>query len=299
VTGIHHVFAGITRGSIHRGVYDPAAPGRLRWEADPELSGTGRVMAFAEANGVLYAAAGLEQATPSSPVEGGLYRRVDGVVPRWERVYQWPYIPPAEGKGDEARLMRGLTAVPDPLGGSHQVLLGTRAFPGVVERIDPVRGHDVFVELDVRALVTAAWGLSSYGGPTLSAYNQLTPAIDPATGERVHLAGLWAENETAADSIRRGSHVLVRHLDARWELVTIPAETSSLPPGGRLRATRAIEVSPFPEERSSVLYLGGYDCAGRESHNTAWIYPGAIDSQRKPAPGETPGDGSPVRRGGT
>ncbi len=40
--------------------------------------GSGRVMAFAEANGVLYAAAGLEQATPSSPVEGGLYRRVDG-----------------------------------------------------------------------------------------------------------------------------------------------------------------------------------------------------------------------------
>jgi hypothetical protein len=36
VTGVHHIFAGLNLGGIHRGSYDPAAPGGIRWEAQPE-----------------------------------------------------------------------------------------------------------------------------------------------------------------------------------------------------------------------------------------------------------------------
>ena len=92
----------------------------------------GRVMCMAEANGVLYAACGIKSETPSS---GGLFRRVDGEKPRWELLWRWPHK--IQEQGDEMEIMRGLTAVADPKGGAHQVLLGTCNYPGVVYRIDP------------------------------------------------------------------------------------------------------------------------------------------------------------------
>ena len=53
-----------SRRSIYRAAYDPAAPGKLRWDKDPELTGTGRIMGLAEADGVLYAAADIKDETP-------------------------------------------------------------------------------------------------------------------------------------------------------------------------------------------------------------------------------------------
>jgi hypothetical protein len=46
-----------------------------------------------------------------------------------------------------------------------------------------------------------------------------------------------------------------------------------------LLATRTIEVSPFPEDESRVLYFGGFDCAGVDSRNTAWIYKGTFKAK--------------------
>lgn len=138
VTGVHLIFAGVSFGRICRGVYDPAAPGRLRWDAEPELSGTGRPMCMAEANGVLYAACGIRDDSPQS---GGLFRRVDGPQPKWEVVYRWPYNLAA--RGDEQRILRGLTTVPDPRGSGHEVLLATRNFGSMIERIDPLNGFAV------------------------------------------------------------------------------------------------------------------------------------------------------------
>ena len=86
---------------------------------------------MAEANQVLYAACGIES---DNPPAGGLFRRVDGEKPRWELIWRWPHV--IREKGDETEIMRGLTAIPDPAGGGYDVLLGTRAFPGVIERIE-------------------------------------------------------------------------------------------------------------------------------------------------------------------
>lgn len=36
VTGVHHLFAGLNRGGIVRGSYDPSAPGGIRWELESE-----------------------------------------------------------------------------------------------------------------------------------------------------------------------------------------------------------------------------------------------------------------------
>jgi len=271
VTGIHHLFAGL-RGFIVRGAYDCEAPGELSFAAEPELSGTGRVMAMVEANGVLYAAGGIASDEEQS---GGLFRRIDGPKPRWELVWRWPYKL-IEDK-DESEIMRGLTAVPDPLGGDHEVIIGTCAYPGVVYRIDPAQDHKAVRELDIRQYFAEGWGVEFLAGPCLSAYNRMVPATDPETGEQVHLIGVCVTHPDGADAeLRRSAWYLVRHVDATYAhgRVYDPQFPEPNPPAG-LGATRTMEMAPWDERE---IYAGGYDGAAnnRKNHNTAWIYRGTM-----------------------
>jgi hypothetical protein len=270
VTKVQYLFGGSTKsGCIFRAVYDASAPGKLRWHEEPELSGAGRVMCMAEANGVLYAAAGIKD---ESPLSGGLFRRVDGQQPRWELLWRWPHL--IRERGDESEIMRGLTAIPDPAGGKHQVLLAACAYPGVVYRIDPTSTKAVTTELDVRAYFAKAFGAASLRGPSLIAYNLFLPAVDPDTGEKVHLIGVWV-NHSAGRGTELGDSAwyLVRHADGTYGhgRIFAPQHPHPAPPRGLL-AARTIEMSPFVEDKGRVLYWGGFDCAGIESHNTAWIY---------------------------
>ena len=183
-------------------------------------------------------------------------------------------------------IMRGLTAIPDPKGGAHQVLLGTCNYPGVVYRIDPRQNHAVTTELDIRAYMAKAFGVTALRGPSLSAYNNFLPATDPDTGEKVHLLGLWVNHPAGRSTDLGGSAwYLVRHADGTYGhgRVFDPGHARPNPPRGLL-ATRTIEVSPFPEDKGRVLYFGGYDCANIESHNTAWIYRGTLPGTKKDRP---------------
>jgi len=273
VTGIHHIFAGVSRGAIYRGVYDPTAPGRLRWNDKPELEGTGRVLAFAEANGVLYAACSLKNAPPHP---GGIYRRIDGPQPKWELVYRWPFR--IIGRSTEWKNMRGLTAVPDPKGGGHQVLLAARSYGSVIERIDPAKNFAVTAELNIRDFFAKQWGLTALRGPVLAAYNRIVPVTHPVTGEKIHLIGVAVAHPKGDTPPHNGSYFLIRRADGRYEAGEIYDPAHPVPAGSSLVATRAIEVSPFPEDRGRVFYFGGYDCGFRKSHNTAWIYRGEIQA---------------------
>ncbi|MCX5684928.1 MAG: hypothetical protein NT049_14775 [Planctomycetota bacterium] len=266
-SGVHHLFAGVSAGAIFRGAYDPEAAGRIRWQPEPELTGTGRPMAMAETGGVLYAACGIKDDTPQS---GGLFRRIDGPQPKWELVYRWPYK--AAEQGDETTILRGLTAVPDPLGGKQEVFIATRAFGGAVQRIDPTKGFAATVELNIRMFFAKAWGVEILRGPCLSAYNRFVPAVHPVTGEKIHLMGVWVEHPQQADPPHNGSYYLVRRADGTYEWGCVYDTAHPVAAGSGLHGTRAIEVSPFPEDRGRVFYFGGHDCAYRESHNTAWIY---------------------------
>jgi acetyl esterase/lipase len=273
VTGVSHLFAGASHGAVYRAAYDRAAPGRLRWKEQPELDGTGRVMAFAECEGALYAACGLRPTRTGA--EGGLYRRVDGPRPTWERVYQWP-MPERRGGADEAFLMRGLTAVPAP-DGKGQVLLGTRAAQGVIERIDPRDNHRVTVELDIKAHFARHWNLPRYTGPALSAYNRITPWTVPGGGEAVHLIGVAVAHPMLRDTPpHNGSWYLVRHADGHYTAGYIDDPARPVAVGQSLRGTRAIEVSPFPEDGGRVVYFGGADIGKHIALDTAWVYKGTI-----------------------
>lgn len=277
-TGVQYLFGGSSftdgmSGAIFRAIYDPTAPGKLRWNKDPELSGIGRVMCMTEANGILYAAGGIKDETPLS---GGLFRRVDGNKPHWELVWRWPHL--IEKHGDETVILRGLTAIPDPQGGQHQVLLGTCHYPGVIYRIDPGRGYAVTTELDIRAYFAKAFGIAKLVGPCLSAYNEFLPVTDPDSGEKVHLLGVWVDHPSGRATEKGASAwYLVRHADGTYThgRVFDPKNPKPNSPRGLL-ATRTIEVSPFPEDMGRVFYFGGFDCSSIESHNTAWIYKGEL-----------------------
>ena len=268
-TGIHYLFGGSALGCISRAVYDPEAPGKIRW-LETELKGTGRVMGMAEANGVLYAACGIKS---EESLSGGLFKRVDGDKPHWELLWRWPYLI----RKDETEILRGLTAVQDPKDSDHQVLIGTCSYLGQIYRIDPDSDHIVTTEMDIRTYfseVLKAPQIKKEKGALLSAYNNFLHVTDPDNGKQFYLLGLWFTGRVMAGN---SAWYLVRDANGAYGYghVFDPGQPKPNPPRGLL-AVRTIEVSPFPEDKGRVFYFGGYDCADIQSHNTAWIYKGTL-----------------------
>lgn len=112
--------------------------------------------------------------------------------------------------------MRGLTLIRDPRDG-HDVLLGAREQPGVIERIDLSRNHAVTLELDVRNYFSKIWyGGQLYRDVTLIAYNDMTAAVHPKTGEPIHLIGLWVLHPERRSELGASSWYLVRYRDGSY-----------------------------------------------------------------------------------
>lgn len=272
-TGVHRVFAGTGCGAVFSGVYDLSLPGRIRWDAKPELpelppERTRRVHSMAEASRVLYAAVGAN-GDPSDHV-GGLFKRIDGPKPTWEFVCEWDTV------RNKHTGLRGLTAVPASPGSSREVLIAGLEATGQILRIDPAAAHAVTVEFDYKAFFTNLWG-GLGGAATLSAYNDMTPVVDPRSGRTLHLIGLWVNHPDRQKPPFNGAYYLVRHGDGRYEWARVFDYASPVPKGQQLKACRCIAESPFPEEKARVFYFGGYDAGGASSkHDTAWIYRGAI-----------------------
>jgi Ca2+-binding EF-hand superfamily protein len=291
-TGVHCLFAGVWNGqsgavgeyrsSIRRAVYDASQPGGLRWEAEPELEGVGRIMAFAECNGELYASCCILDDMPNS---GGIFRRVDGSSPRWELVYRWKDYDLTVWD-DEQRMIRGLTAVPDPNNAGKEVLIGFRYFPEpIIERIDPQQGHKATLELDLKGFFGEAFhGGGHYGGVIRCAYNPFTPFTDPQRGKPVHLAGVQIYHPGFPNPPFNGSHYLVRHVDGTYDWGQVFDPEHPVPAGRSLDATRRILVSPFPEDQGRALYFAGYDGPYAENRS-AWIYRARLPEMTSGRPG--------------
>ncbi len=266
---VHHIFTGLSNGQIHRGVYNSALENFV-WEESPEFSGGGAVTGLAEANGEIYAASGLVQPVPGGAVSGGLYRRIDANA-GWQLVYRWPYPLDLSSRSPETGQMLGLTAVPEPHGEGRLVLLAARAWPGVIERIDPQNDHAVTVELDVRDFYARLWQDERVRSEALViAYTGFTLTTNPVTGELVHLVGLRIDDPEDFTGSLGVAHFLIRHLDGTYENADVPNDLSP----SQLRATRCAAVSPFPEDAGAVFYFGGYDTRDEEAHKTAWIIRG-------------------------
>lgn len=278
VTGVHHVFAAASKGAIFRGAYDPGVPGRIAWEKVPELDGArARIHGLAEAEGVLYAAVGVVPDV-TGPEGGGIFRRVDGVQPKWEFVYRWEAESANRRKSMPA--MRGLTAIP-ALDGKGEVLIGAPESTGVIEVIAPDPTPLATRELDIRDYFAKSWNATGEMGASLFAYNEFTPFTHPDTGARVHLIGGWIRHPDGGE-LNRSSWMLVRDATGHythhriWDSAHPPAEKVF----GGLRGCRTICVSPFPEDKGRVIYCGGFDATGLSSdskyRDTAWIYKGTL-----------------------
>ena len=287
VTGIDRIFAGNRPLGVVSGVYDPAAPGRIRWDKSAEVQAPAgeRVMGFCDCNGILYAATSRH-----------IYQRTDGVAPAWKDVYFCEKEIPPVG-------IRGLTAVPKP-GGKGEELWFVAARK--VRRLDPATGFKETIELDMPEFLTEKLGMKVTGA--LSAYNELMPYVVPGTGEALWLFGFECSHPAAVFNAhpnlkarrqmterpraggatgaatgggRAGNgRYVIRHAkgaDLTFELaeITDPREP-------QLVATRSIVVSPFPEDQGRVLYFAGYDCNSTPSHNTAWVYRGELPRATQP-----------------
>jgi hypothetical protein len=271
ITGVDHVFAGAYPGGIVSGVYDEAASGQIRWDSTPELVEIEeRVMSFGECNGELYAA-----------IKPAIYKRVDGLNPTWEKVYEYTVN---KGSG-----MRGLTAIANPKGGDEVLLMALEGFGAKIVYLDPSDNNSITTDLDLNEFLLEQWGADwemmqelGYNYVT-TAYNDMTPVTDPKTGEDLLLMGLYAYNLSKPDS----AWYLVRYPDASYMLQEIPyifdlRGWTKAPTGTTitkaLGGTRTIRMSPFAKDNGQVLYFGGFDCFYQTSHNTAWIYSVDIDT---------------------
>ncbi|HPA17769.1 MAG TPA: hypothetical protein PLU30_08470 [Verrucomicrobiae bacterium] len=269
VTGIDRIFAGNRPLGVISGVYDPAAPGRIRWDKTPEFPTPEgeRVMGFCDCNGILYCA-----------TTRHIFQRTDGVAPAWKKVYFCEKEIPPVG-------IRGLTSVPRP-GGKGEVLWFVALRK--VRRLDPGDGFKETIELDMPVFLTEKLGLPVTGA--LSAYNELMPYVMPGSGERLWLFGFQCSHPAAVinshprikarvqkqDTVRGGragnGRYCIRH--AKGADITYEVAEITDPREPQLVSTRTIAVSPFPQDRGKVLYFGGYDCNSVPSHDTAWIYRG-------------------------
>ncbi len=283
ITGVHHVFAAASNGMLYRGAYAPGAPGRVAWETTAEWSGRERrFMAAAEAGGSVYLTVDLE---PTKPENGGLFRRVDGPEPTWERVTGWTWSHPNPDTQRPWFGMRGLPALPDG------TLLGAREHPGAIDRIDPrlPEGERRGVEFDVRSALMDLWQIpdDGRGGMALIAYNDMLPVRHPLNGELVHLIALGTRHPGGGtfrnpNQMGASAWYLVRYGAGDYGLGRVfdPAHPIPNRESGGLRATRTIRPSPFPEEAGRVWYFAGFDAFGGPSHlNTAWIYRGELPDQ--------------------
>jgi len=278
VTGIDRIFAGNRPLGVIGGVYDPAAPGRIRWDKSAEVEAPAgeRVMGFCDCNGILYCA-----------TTRHIFRRTDGPAPTWKDVYYCEKEIPPVG-------IRGLTAVPKP-GGKSEVLWFVALRK--VRRLDPAADFKETIELNMPEFLTEKLDMKVTGA--LSAYNELMSCVLPGTGEVVGLFGFECSHPAAVFNAhpnltarrqmsertkaggaatgagRAGNgRYCIRHTkgaDITYEVaeITDPREP-------QLVATRTIAVSPFPEDHGRVLYFAGYDCNSVPAHNTAWIYKGTI-----------------------
>lgn len=273
ITGIDRLFITLGRHGIRSGVFEADAPGRIRWDAGLEITDLPvRPLALAEANDALYVSSGAQ-----------ILRRIDGANPRWESVFDLSVLGGDAAVSAPAGGIRGLSRVPAVNGNGDALIFvwspGADA-PACVYRIDhPGREPAAPVkEVCLRDLARQYLGDHPVRS-VLAAYNDFHPVVDPVNGRLVHLIGMeawivqgrWPTTQThRGHGFYAGALYAVRDEKGGYRLHEV---NGTIPHGAPpLVAPRAFIVSPFVDERDSVLYVGGHDSNFRISSDTAWVF---------------------------
>ena len=254
--------------AIYSGVYDPSAPGRIRWNPTPERTGIeSRVMSMVDCGGSLYAAA-----KPS------IFRRNDATG-HWEAIYSYRITEDFDNTR-YASGFRGLTCVDKPgSDGKKTLLSGFESVGGDIMNVDPDTGTAT-TELRSRRLLTEKWGSEPVKPDIIVGYND-APQVSSNPDTRLFTVlarspngnednSAWFISRTADNPPAFALHQ-VKPL--RW-----PNKRSD----SALWSVRTVAVSPFPEDKGNVLYMGGYDGHFQPVHNTAWLYRVGINTALRP-----------------
>lgn len=286
VTGLERVFLSLGKLGVISGVYDPRAPGKVRWDSEPESANVEtRVLAVIEANDSLLFSAGRK-----------IYHRIDGETPSWEVLHDMSDLFPNVANQPIGGI-RGLSAIPNPEGNGDSlmfVMAEGKQSRGTIYRLDPdgEGGFSRNREADLASL------MSEYldGNPVyfiLAAYNDIYPVVDPQSGETVHLIGfdswiggkrfpMWHYDAAKNGGFYAGGMYAIRDSRGNYRLREIngPADPSKPP----LVATCVFARSPFPEDRGDRIYFAGHDGNHRESTNHAWIFSTSLENALRPEP---------------
>ncbi len=266
-TGVDRIFVAAGALGIYSGVYDAEEPGRIRWDKKAELGPVSiRPMAFVEANGSVYASAGVS-----------VYRRKDGLSPVWEKVYS-----------DETREhwelggIRGLTAVRSPKGSGESILF---SHTDRIIRLDCGDDHKATVELQIRQLLEKSWK-TPVRGSIIAAYSNMMPLKDPATGRTVHIMGVQGRIERGQRSKEyrddtffgwyAGGSYLIRGSAESYRLKEVNGRWAAGKP--KLVAPRTFVMSPFAEDAGKHVYFAGFDANFFPALDTAWVFGASIET---------------------
>jgi acetyl esterase/lipase len=277
VNGVHEAFAGPATGKIYRGVYDPSAPGYIRWDDEPEFDvgdrediPFGRPLTALTVNGQNLVGLGAR-----------VFRR-DDATRTWVEILEVETDDPSNDP-------RAFATVPAVEGDGDEFLVAIRADGAMLRvdnRSDPVAQVE---EIKVRELFDTEYGPTMPRGcPSFfSAYNDIEPHVDLETGRMQHLTGTWTDCFPHPYELSRapwnGTFLLVRDLESRsYDLSLIYDYEAARPAcatGCNLRGARYFTKSPFPDHEGRVFYTGGFDAniLNRDDfetnfRNTAWLY---------------------------
>ena len=134
VTGIDRIFMSLGKLGVFSGIYDPALPGKVRWESTSESGPVEvRPLAIINSNGDLFFSAGRK-----------VYRRNDGASPSYTVVQDMSDLYPNVAYQPTGGI-RGLTSIPNPDGKGESLIFlmseGANA-RGAIYRLDPAKdGH--------------------------------------------------------------------------------------------------------------------------------------------------------------
>ena len=266
-TGVDRIYVAAGALGIYSGVFDANQRGKIRWDKTAELGPVAiRPMSFVEANGSLYASAGV-----------AVYRRTDGPSPVWEKVYSGNTREHWELGG-----IRGLTAVRSPNGSGESILF---SHTDRIIRIDPDDDHKATVELQIRQLLQKSWG-TAVRGSIIAAYSDMMPLKDPATRRTVHIMGVQGRIERGGRNKKyrgdtffgwyAGGSYLIRQSDRSYRLKEVNGRWASGKP--KLVAPRTFATSPFPGDAGGQVYFAGFDANFFPALDTAWVFRASIET---------------------
>ena len=257
VSGADVILLGSAGGGIRAAAWQQQSSS-LRLHASAELDGAD-VTAIAIANRVAYAAVKGSNA--------GLYQRIDGLAPRWQRITDTEVVGLDRGE------VTAMSAVADPAGAGHEVLLLAHAQSGRVVRIDPQNGFGRSLEVDLGAAFAEVWKGNQravdFGG------NAFVALTHPETADQVHAIGLRVRHPLAGQAPHNGAWYVLRQSDASYSYGMSYDYRNPPSPGVSLGSVRAVAASPFVNDRAGAVYFAGFDAEAGD-RDSGWIQRGKM-----------------------